>query len=530
MKLNFTAIAASGAKDVWVAIGERRLAHWNGAAWQQIPIGDASSGGDRLLVAPDRKVWVVGGITLADPQVPAVVDPDHLAVARGPEIPSSARLRAIARQGEDVWVAGFDGTVLRSHAGGKFAAVAVADKRVSFEAMALDPAGKAGFLLASSQLYARSGDSFAEAAKLEGFPRGIAMAGAAAWIAGDRAWLYRDGALREVPLEGLPDHHVLAIEDERFEAVDARDANDVWMVGRAGMIAHYDGKALRPLVPRFTEHSAVGLVWTGDDTWLAAFEEGTLITGSTTSGVTGQEQAPIKDPRALARTLAGEIVIAGCHTDMFARGATGTWTKLPKLDGCVSAIAGTDVAHLWAIGSNDFVDGKAWRLDRGAWHAVATGMGKDDDARDVAVAANGDVWIAGNGAILVARKGGAFSRIARHEHDDYRGLAIRGPNDVWIATNANDIGSAGTLLHWDGKRLARFDKLTANFLSSVAVLPGGAVWAVGLGGVATYSADGKTFRPVRTDTGVTMSHVIARAPGTLVIAGEYGAIIQRDPP
>src|SRR5262249_31789356 len=83
----------------------------------------------------------------------------------------------------------------------------------------------------------------------------------------------------------------------------------------------------------------------------------------------------------------------------------------------------------------------------------------------------------GEGRLLVARGGaGKLTTVATHKTDDYRGIAIRAPNDVWIATNANDIGSAGTLLHWNGTKLVRFDHLTANFLSAVAFV-GNAIWA-----------------------------------------------------
>src|SRR5262249_11399723 len=109
---------------------------------------------------------------------------------------------------------------------------------------------------------------------------------------------------------------------------------------------------------------------------------------------------------------------------------------------------------------------------------------------------------------------------------DYRGIAIRKPDDVWIAVNTAEIGSAGALLHWNGTKLVRIEHVTANFLSDVAFV-GNAIWAVGLGGVAAYSADGVKFRPVATGTSQTLEHVVALPNGAVIAAGHFGTILQR---
>ncbi|HEY5920764.1 MAG TPA: hypothetical protein VIV11_03795, partial [Kofleriaceae bacterium] len=356
--------------------------------------------------------------------------------------------------------------------------------------------------------------------------------GEPAWFAGDRAWLLAGGAVNEVPIENFAStDRVLALGEDRFEAVHGRSPDDVWLVGRAGMIAHYDGTKLAELFPRHTEHDIEGLAWLGDDRWLAATGDGKLITGTLARGVTGLETSPMTErdkATVVATTRAGEVVLAGCHTEMFKRDKRGTWTKLPKLDGCVKAVHGTDADHLWAVGSKSLVDGKAWRLERGKWIEVPTGMGEHDSMHDVEVAPNGDVWLAGRGTLLVAKGGSKLVTISKHEYDEYRDISIRAADDVWVATNANEIGSAGTLVRWDGKQLHRFDHLTANFLSAVVALPGGAVWAVGLGGVAAHSTDGKTFKPAQLGTHATLDHLLAHPSGALVAAGRYGAILQRD--
>ncbi|HZO14124.1 MAG TPA: hypothetical protein VFB62_12720, partial [Polyangiaceae bacterium] len=483
------------------------------------------------------KLWSTGATAPAifkEQQSPLLLDvrrPDG-AFDEGPVIPSRGHMRTIAWQGDEVWVAGFYDNIFRSRAGGPFQAVAMPEKNESYEAMWLDELGSAGYLIADRALYERTKDGFKHAHKLAGSASDVHSfrGGNPTWVVGEWAWRYDKGKLQEVPIEGFvpPRHYVLSLGANRIEAVDARSPDDVWMVGRSGLILHYDGKALRELFPLFTEEDFVGVQWIGADTWLAASDDGALIAGSLATGVTDHQKAPLESPRALSKTLAGEVILAGCRTDMFARESNGAWTKLPKLDGCVNDVHGKDREHLWAVGSRDLVDGKAWRLDGGRWIEIPTGMGEHDDLRDVEVAPNGDVWLAGNGFLFRARAGGALVRVAKHEYDDYRQVVVRKPDDVWIATDANEIGSAGTLLHFNGKGFERFDHLTTNFLYSVIALPSGEVWAVGLGGVAAYSRDGKTFRPVQTGTDVTLSYLLAHPSGALLAVGDNGAILQRD--
>jgi hypothetical protein len=99
----------------------------------------------------------------------------------------------------------------------------------------------------------------------------------------------------------------------------------------------------------------------------------------------------------------------------------------------------------------------------------------------VAAAANSDVWLAGDGALFVAKKGGA---------------------------------------HFE-----RFDHLTPDALHAVAVLPSGEVWAVGPEGVATHASDGHTFAGAQTSA--DLDELIALPSGALVGGGRLGAIVQR---
>jgi hypothetical protein len=529
MKLDFDTLLARDRNDVWIAVGAQELVHWDGTNWTHHRYKD--DGGEELMFGPDGKLWAAGKLGAAvwtGNQRPLIFDGKKL--VDGPQMRSKERARAIAWQGKDVWVAGSNGMLLRSRGGKPFESVAVPDKD-NFDAMWLDQDGTAGYVAGYGVIYKRERDGFVRAHKVKGSIAAVHAFGDGepAWFVGDSAWLLEGGTLREVPIEGYTTANMLSLGVSRFESVHGRTPDDVWFVGRAGLIAHWDGKKLEQVFPRMTEEHIHGLAWLDGDNWLAAAGDGTLITGSLAKGVTGREPSPMTErdvPRVLATTRAGELILAGCHTEMFKRDKRGTWTKLPKLKGCVSDVHGTDADHLWAVGTIDFV-ATAWKLDGGKWIAVPTHMPEHEDLNDVEVAANGDVWMAGVHVVFQAKRGGKLVRVTTHKYDDYNDISIRAPDDVWFATNANEIGAAGTLVHWNGKTFERFDHLTANYLSAVVAKPDGSVWAVGLGGVATSSVDGKTFKPLQLGAQATLTQLIAHPSGALLAGGDFGAIVQR---
>ncbi len=533
MKLSFKRIVGQRHDHVFVAMGDTYVSHWDGARWDRHR-RDGLAGGAVMMLHPDGRLWTTGGVTLFGKQHPLLLDPERLGASgeQGPLIASGGQLQALAVQREVVWAAGDDGALFRSLEGSSFEAVPMPHPDEDYRGLWLDPDGEDGALVSRKHLYTRSGAGFTHAADLKSPPTAVhGFAGGPIWVVGDHAHRFEGGALTRVPIDGFqpPDTNILSFGATRLEAVHGRAPDDVWMVGRAGMILHFNGKRLSELAPRLTESDIVGLAWTGPDSWVAAAEDGTLIRGSLSSAHLEREKGPLDAPRRLTQTRAGELILAGCRKDMFVLTASGAWSKLPPLDACVRDVHGLDKEHLWAVGSRDLIDGKAWRLHNGKWEEVATGMGEHDELRDVEVGHNGDVWLAGYQAILLAKGGKKLARIQTHAYDDYRHVAVREPDDVWIATNANDIGSAGTLLHWDGTKLTRFDRLTANFLSSVVALPSGAVWAFGLGGVATFSPDGKTFRPAATGCSVLLDQALAHTSGALLVGGDFGTLLHRKP-
>ena len=137
------------------------------------------------------------------------------------------------------------------------------------------------------------------------------------------------------------------------------------------------------------------------------------------------------------------------------------------------------------------------------------------------MAPDGTAWVVGEG-IVARSKGGAFDVLFRSESDEYQDVRAFAADDVWIAGDSNEVGSAGLLLHWDGKRLVRHENLTANFLSALTRTRDGTLWAVGLGGVMVHSPLGGEqdgLRPAASpEVGLPLVHRRARSEGSLVDA------------
>jgi hypothetical protein len=533
MKSDYDAISALGPNDVWIAIGGGNAAFWGGKAWHIEEMPSLGGAGDAFMRDERGRIWMSGALgagLFSKEQRPMIYDTSGGDVdsSKGPKIPTSKRIRAIARQGDEVWAAGFDGALFVSKKGEAFVPVPVPDQeRENFWGLWLDQESKTGFLL-GNDVYRKTGDRFDDKLDLEDTAYDIwsAPGGRSVWAVGWWAHRLQGGAFVKVPIEGYRagDDSVVSLGASRFEAVDGRDSADVWMAGAMGGIYHFDGTSLKELFPRETDEEIAGIEWTSDRSWVAATGDGKLLSGTLDTDEITAEPSPMKDIWTLRKLASGDLIMASCR-DIQVKSASG-WKALPEPPGCVKEIGGLRPDDLWAVGSKNLVDGFVWRFKRGAWARIHTGLEKE--LYDVAVASDGTAWIGGEG-VLFRSSGDALKTIARHEYDDYRAIALKSADDVWIAGDSNEIGSAGVALHWNGKKLERHERLTGNFLDAIAFGSGGEIWAVGLGGVgARY--DGSRFTPIATGTDQTLERLLVHSSGTVLAVGRGGTLLRRDPP
>lgn len=522
-KSAYDAISAAGPKDVWITIAGGGSAHFNGTSWRL-----EKASGTALMHDERGRTWMAGGGDQGAKAAPVIFEKrgGEVVSESGPALPNAGRIGALARQGDQVWAAGNSGALLVSKAGGPFVAVEPPDdKREDFKALWLDPKGTAGFLLGTN-VYRKVGERFEEKLELPGGANDLwsASGGHSVWAVGFWPYRLQNGKFSRVPIEGYRagDDLTLGLFEDRFEAVDGIASNDVWMVGAFGGVFRFDGTALKEVFPRETEAHLVGLEWTGERAWTAATRDGKMLSGTLDTDRISAEASPLEDAETFQKLLSGDFVMAWCSKVRVRVGAT--WKELPAAPSCVKRVAGVGPDDFWAMGGGLLEEKHVWRFKKGKWRAVPTGV----DARlyDVAVAADGTAFIGGDG-VLFRLAGGGLEIVARDAQARFRAVAIKSATDVWIGGGSDDFD--GGVFHWDGKRLERFPKAAASTLSSIAFDAAGNLWAVGIDGVAARY-DGKTFVPLATGTRERLEHLLIHPSGVMLVAGEGGTLLRRDPP
>jgi len=245
-----------------------------------------------------------------------------------------------------------------------------------------------------------------------------------------------------------------------LNAVSGTAPNDVWAVGASSsggwsqpLILHWDGATwtlvTAPSLPAPGVLSGVAAV-APDDVWAV--------------GSVGDPALGLERPLAL-------------HFD----GTSWSVVPVPSVGGTSSlrAVSARRAGDVWAVGA--LGDGPlVLHLGGRGWRRVAA------DAKGVLVAvealARDDVWAAGSA--LIRWNGATWAQAGFvRRGGEIHGIAATGASGVW-AVGSSGLGEAGRAL------VQRFDGLQwslvsgggiagAETLTAAAVLPGGAVWAVG---------------------------------------------------
>ncbi len=222
---------------------------------------------------------------------------------------------------------------------------------------------------------------------------------------------------------------------ETFNGVWGRGPDDVFVVGTAGTIAHYDGVAWSPLEDEDVATCTDGAYWNA----VGGNADELVVVGAGAADDRGQRAGLIAHRRA-----------------------DGTWTCIRSVDGTSIEAELRDVwvnEHapnpdgdaVYAVGN----EGLILRYDRATatWSRVETKLMQpthgEKQLNGVWQSAGGEVFIVGEGGLVLRREpgvGGAWSEM--HSGITETLLAIRGSSakDVFAA------GTSATLLHYDGQR------------------------------------------------------------------------------
>lgn len=283
-----------------------------------------------------------------------------------------------------------------------------------------------------------------------------------------------------------------AVQDDEFEEANIEDgflalwganANDVWAVGRNGVMAHYDGKRWL-LTERIVEHNLLAVCGlSAEDVWVSGDDAILHYDGTAWAVVLENmfEQLP-----GIACRGPEDIWFAGITTDV-ANGVLRHWD-------------GED----WVVGVPGGI--------RSFW--------------DVWSSEDGTVWTGGSsvtGVGVIARGDGVapFDFVENYAGGSLRALWGTGDDDLWISPYE------GPFEHWDGETFAHeFGESPVTILG----LGGAAtdrVWAAGLKGTILHF-DGEAWSPQDSGLDSNLTNVWAAAPDDVWVSGSAGVLLHSE--
>ena len=365
----------------------------------------------------------------------------------------------------------------------------------------------------------------------------------------------------------------LPADGRRPEAGASDSDNDLWIVGEAGLLAHWDGESL-------ARSPAV----TGED--LLAADQGWAVGRG---GVTLQWDGKAWARHGSALTEAELTGLAGNGKELWVTGKQGTllqqdgsrwWQLKTGTDADLAAVWESASGYVWAVGDGVTLrwDGKS--LERlqgpklsGVWGSPdydedmwATGLRPDNSGAGVARWRNGawrwlelpavsgerrlrritgsgsnDVWVAGmigsgEEAIpsVIEWNGRGWHELPDDDIGQTYDLQVFAPRDAWVC------GERG-VVHWDGKRWTRH---------AFGTLPGGAEThepcrkLLGLGPNDLYALsenltarswrlnhwDGNAWSATRASVPQDGVNAFAASLGKLWVAGSRGSLLRHELP
>ncbi|MBI5499536.1 MAG: DUF4215 domain-containing protein [Deltaproteobacteria bacterium] len=255
-------------------------------------------------------------------------------------------------------------------------------------------------------------------------------------------------------------------------AVAGSAPDDVWIVGDAGTILHWDG--------------AVG--------------------SSTTSGT-----------RALRGVWASSVSAAWAVGDAatILRWDGSAWTA--ESPGGATAnffgVWGSSADDVWAAGGA----GTLVHRTGGVWAVVASGTTRE--LHGCWGSSSSNVFAAGFHGTVRRWEGASWVASATGSNDDLYGVAGSSAGDAWV------VGDGGLILRWNGTRWTAAASGTAALLRGVWAATAGAAWAVG-GSGEILAWDGSVWAP-DAGGGSAALHAVWGNASDLWIAGSGGTVLRR---
>ena len=299
---------------------------------------------------------------------------------------------------------------------------------------------------------------------------------------------------------GAPDPCRNRLND--VEITPGSGGDDVWAVGDAGTILHWDGQAWSN-IPSSTNSHLYGIAMVSATQGWAVGNDGVILewNGSTWEAVASK-------PNIYNRYRAVDLVPGTFPVEAWTLGEEygvgnfvhydgAKWEmKLgdyyPIYSGVLHDLSMLDSDNGWAVGDDyTWGDGQFSQWDGERWHDRGA---VDDQLHGVDMLNINDGWAVGEEGSIYHWDGDAWTALDTVLEEHLLGIDMLSANDGWA------VGEEGTLLHWNGSEWTDHSSYMMRFgLRSVELASTDDGWAVGDGGVILHW-DGASWNAVVIST------------------------------
>ncbi|MBN2493668.1 MAG: hypothetical protein JXR96_03665 [Deltaproteobacteria bacterium] len=309
----------------------------------------------------------------------------------------------------------------------------------------------------------------------------------------------------------------------RLLAVDGVASERVWVVGENGTIRLWDGSQWNTEDSHTSGNlqSVTAISW--EEAW--AVGENGLLRHRTATGWAPAGSGTAKNLYAVWASAADDVWAGGADLTLIHYDGQG-WTPYGSKDlwqaeaediRFISGLARDDV---WAVGGS----GRILRFDGQVWQPYS--RGESGYLRDVIVIDEDDAWAVGDGGLCLHWDGSAWTRVATGASETLFGVDALDASRVWAA------GEGGTILFWNGQSWHRESTggIAAGFRDIDAWTDGSdvLVYAAGEGGSVLSRNALDSWSEVDVLTTSDLNAVRIYSPDVILVAGAAGQISHWD--
>lgn len=333
-----------------------------------------------------------------------------------------------------------------------------------------------------------------------------------------------------------------------FLSLWAVSPNDVWAVGEAGTIHHFDGQKWNPSPSGTTE--TLHAVWASSATDVVAV--GTKGTALRWDGSRWTTETSGSTQRLLGLWGSGTTAWAVGEAGTIFKRSGRTWTaQTSSVSSQLNGIWGRSETEVYAVGAG----GVILKYNGSAWVAMSSGVATDlngiwGDASTATVVGQSGTILALSGTTWTSQTSGStetLSSVFSLSGGSYfavgaNGTVLRGNSGTWTpqaagttlslfsvrGTAANDVwtaGAGGQLIRYNGTLFTPQRQGFENTIRGIAALAPNNIWAVGDGGyLARY--DGSKWTKVNSGVSANLNAIWAVSANEIYATGDNGTFLR----